>query len=292
MEVAACHCLQPCMCSTSVEPCGCLNAAGACRWANMEANSQSPVWFRVTGMTCGACVDMIRHAIMQHCKPERCGNEFYIRLFVCRLRLTARTRRVEISLERELCAVWFSQDAASRPEVAIAEAGDLGYELVLCGAPVDDPFLQLSAAAEGAALVDAEAMTAPLIALPSSQQQEKEKQPQDGATELCFLVQGMRCAGCVAKIETAMSRVPNVNFAAVNLLAKTVRVSVAAAVQPAQLLNVLHDIGFDGTPMAAPSALVLRIVEGTLSEVVRAQLSQLPGVTAVDWNEATSNDVR
>ena len=58
-------------------------------------------------------------------------------------------------------------------------------------------------------------------------------------------VEGMTCASCVARVEKALSDVPGVQSAAVNLATKSARVVLTdAAVQPAALVTAVDDIGY------------------------------------------------
>ncbi|SDF71036.1 Cu+-exporting ATPase [Limimonas halophila] len=61
-------------------------------------------------------------------------------------------------------------------------------------------------------------------------------------------VQGMSCASCVNRIETALSEVPGVRRASVNLASKSARVEAAPSVTPEQLTSAVREAGYDAKP--------------------------------------------
>ena len=86
-------------------------------------------------------------------------------------------------------------------------------------------------------------------------------EPSAGHSETTVLVvPGMHCGGCMAKVERALTAVPGVLTARVNLTAKQVRAEHGAEVEPAQLISALEAVGFASQPRLnelnrAPSAV-------------------------------------
>ena len=60
-----------------------------------------------------------------------------------------------------------------------------------------------------------------------------------------LVVEGMSCAGCVAKIETAMQRVPGVNRASVNFAQRTATIEGSAEVET--VIKAIVDVGYNGS---------------------------------------------
>lgn len=85
--------------------------------------------------------------------------------------------------------------------------------------------------------------------------------PAETASETTVLVvPGMHCAGCMAKVERALSAIPGVSAARVNLTAKQVRAEHASQVEAADLIVALDAVGFASQPRSdelakAPSAV-------------------------------------
>ena len=85
--------------------------------------------------------------------------------------------------------------------------------------------------------------------------------PAETASETTVLVvPGMHCAGCMAKVERALSAIPGVSAARVNLTAKQVRAEHAPQVEAADLIAALDAVGFASQPRSdelakAPSAV-------------------------------------
>jgi len=85
----------------------------------------------------------------------------------------------------------------------------------------------------------------------------------DGRTRLDLLVTGARCAGCIAKIEREMARLPGVTSARLNL--STGRLALAlegAAADPGRIVSALERLGYPATPYDPGAALVQRDREG------------------------------
>jgi P-type Cu2+ transporter len=64
-----------------------------------------------------------------------------------------------------------------------------------------------------------------------------------------FAVPGMRCAGCIGKLETGLATVPGVAAARVNFTAKQVLISHDPALAGPALVKAFADLGFDATPI-------------------------------------------
>ncbi len=74
----------------------------------------------------------------------------------------------------------------------------------------------------------------------------------DGTAEMEVAVDGIKCAGCMARIERAFSTEASVRKARVNLTLR--RLSLAwedGAYEPADALKTLDDLGFTGHPFTA-----------------------------------------
>lgn len=65
-----------------------------------------------------------------------------------------------------------------------------------------------------------------------------------------FAVPGMRCAGCISKLETGLAAVPGVVAARVNFTAKRVRVTHQADLSPPELVAAFATLGFTAEPLA------------------------------------------
>ena len=103
---------------------------------------------------------------------------------------------------------------------------------------------------------------------------------------LSLPIEGMTCASCVQRVEKALSRVPGVRAAAVNLATETAAVEVAQPVAPTTLADAVRAAGY-----AVPQEDVTLGVSGMtcascVSRVERA-LSRVPGVVAAEVNLAT-----
>ncbi len=66
-----------------------------------------------------------------------------------------------------------------------------------------------------------------------------------------FTVPGMRCAGCIAKIERGLGEIDGVDAARVNFSAKRVAVRHVARVDDEALISALEHLGFEAQPVAA-----------------------------------------
>ncbi len=64
-----------------------------------------------------------------------------------------------------------------------------------------------------------------------------------------FAVPGMRCAGCISKLENGLAAVPGIAAARVNFTAKQVAVSHDPALTAPALLKALAGLGFEASPL-------------------------------------------
>jgi Cu2+-exporting ATPase len=64
-----------------------------------------------------------------------------------------------------------------------------------------------------------------------------------------FAVPGMRCAGCIAKLENGLAAVPGIAAARVNFTAKQVQISHDPALTAPALLKALAGLGFKASPL-------------------------------------------
>jgi len=83
----------------------------------------------------------------------------------------------------------------------------------------------------------------------------------DGAQPLersLFSVPGLHCAGCIAKLEKGLARVPGVVSARVNFTSKQVTLEHLAELKLPDLQAAITDIGFEAQPILAEAALADR----------------------------------
>lgn len=85
----------------------------------------------------------------------------------------------------------------------------------------------------------------------------------DGRASVDLLVTGARCAGCISKIERAVSGLPGVESARLNLSTGRLAVGLAnSAVDPARIISTLDRLGYPATPFDPGAAMVQRDREG------------------------------
>jgi len=75
-----------------------------------------------------------------------------------------------------------------------------------------------------------------------------------GTSRVLLSVEGMHCASCVAGVERALSRVPGVRSAAVNLAAGSAAVDAEPGVEPNALAEAVRRAGFDARPITPEAA--------------------------------------
>jgi Cu+-exporting ATPase len=73
--------------------------------------------------------------------------------------------------------------------------------------------------------------------------------PQDAATHFRFGVEGMTCASCVGRVEKALSRVPGVLEATVNLATETADVRTDGSVAADAVAKAVEAAGYDARPL-------------------------------------------
>jgi len=66
-----------------------------------------------------------------------------------------------------------------------------------------------------------------------------------------FVLPGVKCAGCISKIENGLRPLPGVHGARVNFTTKRVAIDHAPELTPDALRRAIADIGFDAQPIAA-----------------------------------------
>jgi P-type Cu+ transporter len=78
--------------------------------------------------------------------------------------------------------------------------------------------------------------------------------------EVTLAIEGMTCASCVARVEKALTRIPGVISASVNLATEQARVTTAGAVETEALLQAVTRAGYEARPLeaAGPGATPVR----------------------------------
>ncbi len=105
---------------------------------------------------------------------------------------------------------------------------------------------------------------------------------------LDFGIHGMSCASCVASVERALSSVPGVRRAAVNLAAERGSVQYdPALVQPAAVIRAVADAGF--SPAVEKTAIPIGGIScASCVAAIEGALRQTPGVVRADVNFASN----
>jgi P-type Cu+ transporter len=105
--------------------------------------------------------------------------------------------------------------------------------------------------------------------------------------EITLRVSGMTCAACVRKVENALTRVPGVAQASVNLSAGKAGVTYdPIVVSVAEMERAVTDIGYE-VPLARLDLLVIGMTPGHCDLIIEKALRALPGVRNVVVNCAT-----
>ena len=106
---------------------------------------------------------------------------------------------------------------------------------------------------------------------------------------ISLVVQGMTCAACVWRIEQAVTRIPGVHEAAVNLATERARVTYdPAVVTPAHIAHAVTDAGY--TPAVVKRTLrVGGMQDASAVSRVEAAVRAVPGVLRADLNLAAEN---
>ena len=101
-----------------------------------------------------------------------------------------------------------------------------------------------------------------------------------------FPVQGMTCASCVAHVKKALSAVPGVKGAEVNLATERATVDLAEDVHLAVLVQAVKDAGYD-VPTETVSLPIGGMTCASCVAHVERVLASLPGVVSASVNLAT-----
>ena len=96
-------------------------------------------------------------------------------------------------------------------------------------------------------------------------------------------IDGMTCAACVARVERALTAVPGVTAAAVNMA--TDRAEVTGTADPAALIRAVEKAGYDATVPPVDLAIAGMTCASCAARVERA-LAAVPGVTGAAVNLA------
>ena len=117
----------------------------------------------------------------------------------------------------------------------------------------------------------------------------------DFSSHLTLIIEGMRCAGCVAKIEKALLNQPGVSYARINLMEKTARVQ-GEALDGSALCHTLETMGYQARveSNSGSSRLAIHIpalsCSSCVSKVEKA-VKPLAGVKQVRVNVADKTAV-
>ena len=76
-------------------------------------------------------------------------------------------------------------------------------------------------------------------------------------TDHTLNIDGMTCASCVTRVEKALSRVPGVQSASVNLATEQAQVTTGQAIDPAQLLAAVQCAGYEASLVQADTDVLL-----------------------------------
>ena len=99
-------------------------------------------------------------------------------------------------------------------------------------------------------------------------------------------VEGMTCASCVARVEKALTRVPGVQSASVNMATEGAAVRASTGVSAAALVQAVADAGYVVTSDKVVLAIVGMTCASCVGRVERA-LQRVPGVLSATVNLAT-----
>ena len=117
---------------------------------------------------------------------------------------------------------------------------------------------------------------------------QMQRAPMGRHETLAFEIDGLSCAGCVRRAETALAAVGGVDRAEVNLATRTGRVEVDPDT-PGVARNLAGALGAAGYPAVAHSHAL--VIEGmtcaSCQSRVETALGQVPGVLSAQVNYAT-----
>ena len=106
------------------------------------------------------------------------------------------------------------------------------------------------------------------------------------ATVQSFPVEGMTCASCVRRVEKAISAVPGVRAAAVNLATERADVTLGAPATPQAVIAAIRSAGYE----VAGSSFELGVEGMTCASCVKRvekAIAGVPGVLSASVNLAT-----
>ncbi|CAN7444274.1 heavy metal translocating P-type ATPase [Rhizobium sp. LjRoot30] len=108
------------------------------------------------------------------------------------------------------------------------------------------------------------------------------------ATELrqSFPVEGMTCASCVRRVETAIRKVPGVSAANVNLASETAEVTFEKTVDPAPVIEAIHKAGYEVQTTLREFDIEGMTCASCVQRVEKA-IAAVPGVIEANVNLAT-----
>ncbi len=82
----------------------------------------------------------------------------------------------------------------------------------------------------------------------------------DGTLGMDVAIDGIACGGCIARIESAVKRLPGVTEARLNFTNRRLHVAWSdAVIKPAEILKTLETIGYSGypfVPLRAKAAVI------------------------------------
>jgi Cu+-exporting ATPase len=110
--------------------------------------------------------------------------------------------------------------------------------------------------------------------------------PTDAATSFRFGVTGMTCASCVGRVEKALSMVPGVRAASVNLATETATVATDGSTSAADLTAAVANAGY-GVAIEEVSMAILGMTCASCVGRVEKALARVPGVQSASVNLAT-----
>ncbi|WP_290884561.1 heavy metal translocating P-type ATPase [Arenimonas sp.] len=105
-------------------------------------------------------------------------------------------------------------------------------------------------------------------------------------TEIRFGVTGMTCASCVGRVEKALSQVPGVRSASVNLATETAAVTTDGSASAATLAAAVEKAGY-GVAVQEISMAILGMTCASCAGRVEKALANVPGVQSASVNLAT-----
>jgi len=111
-----------------------------------------------------------------------------------------------------------------------------------------------------------------------------QTRPEADTNTLTIGVGGMTCASCVSRVERALTKVPGVSAAAVNLATEKATVTFDGGTTPvADLLGAIEDAGYEPRRQSLIFDIATVLDDGSAA-ALKAALSGVSGVVAVDVN--------